>query len=274
MLFDKAFIRSARRWLASLFLLAAVTVTPEGQALCIPHICLGRHVAWIGPEFYHAKRVREHRSRQDGWLYGLRLCLERDELDAFYWGVEGAWDQGVMRGKTIRGAPTKSLMTDEDIEGRFGYTFSGCWGLYYYIRPFIGIGYFHNENRFVHPTLLQVRTTEAYPFGTLGIMTRFWTSECYSIGLNVKVRQMYEGKFRVAKDPDFEPIQTGIADEDQWIVEIPLNWYPYFCERCYQISLTPFYQYRHLGGKEGFPVDFIDTKYWIYGARLTIGVGF
>lgn len=235
---------------------------------------VGCHTLWAGPEVYHAKRLRQGGSQQKGWLYGLRICCEREELNSLYWGIEGAWAEGRLNGDTPSGAELRSNMTDTEVEARLGFTMAGHCLTCFSIRPFIGIGYYQGVNRFLPPTPLPIRSADSWGFGTAGVATQFWCNDTWRVGLNVKARQMWNAKNRVSGDPGVPNIVTLIKDELNWVVEIPLEWYPWIYGRCCQVAATPFYQYRHLGGRESYPKDFFETKWWIYGGRLTFGVGF
>ena len=40
------------------------------------------------------------------------------------------------------------------------------------------------------------------------------------------------------------------------------------------INVTPFYRFRHFGGRPNFPFDYIDTKFQLYGVQATVGLSF
>ncbi|MDP1835760.1 MAG: hypothetical protein Q8K75_07515 [Chlamydiales bacterium] len=255
-----------------LFTLSALTVC----ALQTPAEALwpvGQHTASVGPQIYQLKRVREGGTHQKGIMYGVRGVCERTEPNSLYWGVEGNWAKGTLEGTTGTGRALKSNMTESIAEGRLGWTFEGQLWTYFSFTPFAGIGYYEGENRFVPPTALTIRFTDTFAYFTAGFQSAFWVNDLFSVGLNIRAQDMYEGNDRISDDPDNPAFSTRIEDERHWVIETPLNCYPTFCGRCVEISLTPFYQYRHFGGREGI-FDFLDTKFYILGARLTIGTAF
>lgn len=236
---------------------------------------IGQHTASLGPQIYQLRRVREGGSKQKGILYGLRGCIERTEPNAFYWGAEVDWAKGELKGTTASGNPLRSNMTETWVEGRAGWTFEGEWLSYFSITPFIGVGYYEAVNHFRPPTVTSVRFTDSFGFYSYGFQSKFWTNDMFSIGFNLKAQNMYEGKDVVSNDPDNPSIAMRIEDQRHWVVEFPLNCYPDpdVFGQAVEVSLTPFYQYRHFGGREGI-FDFIDTKFYVLGARLTLGTSF
>ncbi len=269
---------SSSIWFAIFFVFCAAWQLPA-HAWCLPdewrpcRLLDGPHRISVGPQFYHVKRLRDGGSRQTGWLCGLRGSYERLKPNAFYWAAEGSWAQGSIDGTTASGTRIKSDMMDSEVEGRLGYNIHWHCGLCWAFTPFVGAGYYHGENRFVHPSPLEVLFVDTFKFGTAGFLLRAWCDDCWTVGFNFKVRQMYEGRDKVV-DPEVPNTTTIIEDKMHYICELPIQ--RRICiygRECYA-SVVPFYEHRHLGGREDFPFDFIDTKYKIHGVRLFLGTSF
>ena len=250
------------------------SVSVDLQAFAWPCIRYGHHRVWIAPEAYHTRRERQGGADQEGWLGGIRACLERDEVNALYWGLEGGWAEGRLKGIDSQGQDLNINMTDLGIEARLGITLAARLRLNMSITPFVGIGYYQGVMRFVPPSRLTIRLCDYYKFATVGIMTKVWCDERLSVGLNIKVRQMYNGKERSSRDPDYPDETVLMKDELSWCFEMPIS--SQYCYEGWPINLgvTPFYEERHYGGREGYPMDFVDTKYFIYGVRFILGTIF
>lgn len=248
------------------------------QALCWDDIryYIGTHHAWVGPELNYMKRYKPALgSEQSGLLYGFRGAIERDEPNALYWGVEGAYVHGVQNGYgSLRRTKVRADAMDSEVEGRFGYSFVGNFCVNFAITPFIGVGYSRTRNNYKPPTPISVHYTDYYAFGAAGFLSQFWCEGPYSVGLNVKVRQMYEGRSLIENHPLDSDAVVQVEDKPQWIFELPLSWYTVACDRWVDVCLTPFYQYRHIGFRESYPVPFPETRLDCFGARLTFGTYF
>ncbi len=244
------------------------------QAMSWPCFRLGEHRLWIAPEVYNTKRLRQGGTHQQGWLGGIRACLERNEINALYWGVEGGWAKGPLEGRSFSGGIIRLNMTDADVEGRLGFTLGSYGCVNISLTPFVGVGCYKGEMRFIPPTPLTLRFCDTYTFASAGLLARVWCDEGFSMGINVKARQMYNGKERITDDPDLPDVILMMKDELCWLFELPLSWR--FCYEGWpaEVGIMPFYENRHYGGREGFPMDFVDTQYFVYGLRFTLGTSF
>lgn len=224
----------------------------------------------IAPQIYQIKRVREGGTKQKGPLYGARALLEHQLPYTPYWAIEGSWAEGTLRGVSAAGLPLKSHMMESIAEARLGWTF----GSRLTFTPFLGLGYYEGENRFIAPSAIHVQFTDTFFYSTAGFQTRYWMNMQCSLGANVRVQQMHRGKNRTSNDPGSPSRSIHMQNKIHWIFELPLETYSCLYGRVVEMGVTPFYQMRHFGGREGIDYDFLDTKYYVLGVRLTIGTQF
>ncbi len=263
-----------RLWLAALYAVIGFIPSAKLDAWSLPEFSLGRHRVWIAPQAYHMERLRKGGTYQSGWLGGIRGCIERDVVNGFYWGVEGAWAQGPLSGHTSSGRKIKSDMTEAEVEGRIGVTLGGGSQYFATITPFVGGGYYEGANSYVSPSPLTIKATTAYEFFTAGFLSKVWYEDLFSVGFNFKVRQMNEAKEKISHDPDRSNSTMLIGDRQGWIAELPLTTELFWNGDPFELGLVPFYEKRHYGGQENHPTDFYSTKYYIYGLRLLLGAYF
>jgi hypothetical protein len=272
-----------RKALILLFLISLKGLSAsEGCCYCCPEleeeeICYytPTHFFFVGPEAYYSHRVKEGGTRQSGALVGARASYDRVKRMGFYWGLEGAYATGKIRGHTGRGAHIVSELTDAEVEGRIGYTLQMCNSWKPSITPFVGLGYFEQTNRFKSPSPVRLHFRDSFKYSTIGFLSSFQLFCDLSVGANFKVKYPTDSRSRVSHDPE-HPHSTLLAnDERQYELAIPLIYqYCWKDEIELFVSLVPFFQYRHFGGYENYPYDYIDTKYYNVGSRLLIGFGF
>lgn len=231
----------------------------------------------IGPQIYHLKRSRDGGASQDGTLYGARVSYERVKDFGFYLGafVDAAY--GPIWGRSSSGASLSSLFTDFEAQGLFGYTISCKSRFKAQLTPFVGIGFLQQTNKFKNPSpAAPIQFQDDIQYYSLGFLTTSYLNPCWSLGLRLTVKWMYDGKCYVTDDPDpaIGDITQIIENKMLFAVDLPIT-YKLFgeCSR-YKITFMPFFQTRHLGGRFNYPVDFIDTRYVTYGARLLFDVMF
>lgn len=234
------------------------------------------HRAVLGPEVYHMTRIRDGSTRQKGTLYGISLLYERIRHCGIYWGVEGNYARGDLRGHSAGGSSLKSHKRDADIEGMLGlnYQLSFWEDRCLSITPIFGAGYFNGKNVFVAPSPLELTYTTKFSYYLYGGIITFHWDENISAGVRFKIKTMIEGKCYVSDDPEVEDFSMVIENERQYDVEIPLQlthrWQGIHCHWL----VAPFYRYRHYGDRENFPYDFYDTKFIMYGAKALLEVRF
>ncbi|MBS0622816.1 MAG: hypothetical protein JSR80_07665, partial [Verrucomicrobia bacterium] len=80
--------------------------------LLLPSLLFGRcwqtadlcQDATFGPEVYHLERTRAG-GIQEGWLFGCRGSYDRIRSNGFYFGGEGHYGKGSLRGHSRRRDP-------------------------------------------------------------------------------------------------------------------------------------------------------------------------
>jgi len=235
----------------------------------------GEHFLSIAPEIQFMVRTRGEDNRQTGLLYGMRLNYDRFMPWSLYWGGEAFVAWGSLDGKNGFGDHLHSHKRDSDVEARLGYTmqFHACCAPFYF-SPFVVGGYFEGTNRYVAPSPLELRFCNYFPYMGLGFLSRTYTTETFSIGLNFKTKFTIGAKSLITDDPDFDDQLLIIEDKVLYELDIPFN-FRYCCwGHPFEFSLTAFYRYRHYGEHSNFPFDFVDTRFQVWGGRASFTVIF
>lgn len=230
------------------------------------------YYARVGAEVYYFQRSREGGTQQSGRMDGIRFSIDRVKGAGLYLGADLLYSNGDIGGYNSRGKKLISEVTDFIVEGRVGFTFMIPFGRFPFIIPYAGYGYFNEENQFLPPSPLTYTTTDKFQFVAAGFLSGLNFTPQVSMGINIKARFMLNGHSYVTKDPDFEDVTLRMNDESQYRVEIPFAYI--FCERYVNVEaiISPFFEYRHFGGKEGYPFNFIDTKFYLLGATISFGL--
>jgi len=233
----------------------------------------------IGPEAYHVYRTRDGGTHQKGWLFGVRAIYDHIQRCGLYWACEGSYAGGLLYGsskpKRFHKETKQSLQStyyEATGEGRIGFTFQATSGHRPSFTPFIGYGYFWENNKFGGCSPLHLRFKTDYQYSTAGFLSSITLCGNWRLGLNLKVRYMIDPKCTVSNDPDYTQIRLKIGnDRLQYRVELPLN----YLASCYcGFSFIPFYEERCYGGQNGCPFDFIRTRYYNCGATTALFYSF
>lgn len=236
----------------------------------------GPHYFSIGPEIYFMQRIKKGGSSQDGVLYGGYASYERIRRSALYWGVDGRYAYGLLKGYNADEECLKSYKMDSQVEGRFGYTFKKGPRRCLWLTPFFGAGYFNGTNRFVEPSPIVYKMRVKFPYILIGFLSKVDVNACFSAGLNFKAKYSVgaRGKITGDSDPDVDNAKFYIEDKFMYEVELPFTYSGCCRGKNLGISVVPFYNFRHYGGHENYPFNFIDTKFHLYGARLLLQYAF
>lgn len=227
------------------------------------------HLA-IGPEGYHVERTKAGGTKQTGVLWGGRATFERLKRYGWYLGADFLYATGTLKGRSSAEERIRSTLTDMNVEGRFGYTLQHKSKCGFSLTPFFGIGYFRETNNFCHPTRIPVHFCNTFSYIPLGFLSHVYLTPHFGIGLNFKVRYLYQHKNKVTHDPDHNSLHLHYQEKLQYRVELPLTYDQCFYNRLWRINLVPFYEYRNYGQLANYPFDFIETKFQIYGAYLQL----
>jgi len=227
---------------------------------------------WVsaGPESFHFVRNREGGTHQEGRIDGMRISFDRIKCCSWYLGADYLVANGKLKGETATGRHLKSELTDQIIEARFGFTFQQKMRGNPFITPFGGWGYFKEINDFYAPSPLPCKFTDTFNYLAVGFLSGINFTPLLSMGINFKLRFMQEATSKVSNDPLFDDVTLQMKEEMHIRLDIPFT-----CSPCTPLSgigflLSPFYEYRHFGGREGFPFNFRNTKFYLYGARFAL----
>jgi hypothetical protein len=232
------------------------------------------HQINLGPEVFSLERMREGGTKQSGTMYGIRGTYDSIGRYLIYCGLEGAYSQGVLTGKTGSGSPIKSHFTEECIEGRLGYTFQSKNKKLMSFTPFLGVGYFKELNHYVSPSLVKVHFDNRFSYAAYGCLLRGFFTPTFSFGLNVTARWSLNGKVKISHDPNFDVTSVKYTQKMQARVSMPF-WYNLKCTPFpVEICFSPFFEYRQYGKKIAVPFDFLDTRIRSWGASLFYSIRF
>lgn len=223
---------------------------------------------YLGPEGYYIKRTREGGTKQTGPLWGARGGFDYIQKNALYWGAEAYYTTGKITGHSASGNKIKSRNQEWELEGRVGYTLqSNCYP-YYTLTPFVAYGYFEERNHFFKNLPFTVKFKNQLQYVAGGFLSSMFVTSQLNIGIQFKVSYITKGANHVSNDPQIDNFSTQIDGKTQYEVNLPINYLLCANSESYALSLVPFYRTRHYGGRQGFPFDFLETKFTLYGARL------
>lgn len=221
----------------------------------------------IGPEIYHIYRIKDKGGKQLGTLYGARIGYNYIHYRHLYWGIDALWAKGILKGK-MEENKLKSTFKDVNIEARFGYTFHSKYWQDAYFIPYLGLGYFWENNFYQSPSPLPIHFKNRFSYLPFGFFFQFFVSSNWSIGTNLKIRYLLEAKQYATNDPKHASLTQYYEENCQYRVELPIAYSLCWKKSFFIFSLTPFYEYRSYGYRVNFPFDFLETKLKLYGASL------
>ncbi len=229
--------------------------------------------AYVGPEIYYVYRTKEGGTKQSGPLYGIRLGYDYVKRYKFYWGCDFLWAQGPLEGKTKKNE-IKSIFTDANVEGRFGYTFQSKRWRCLSFTPFVGYGYFWENNFFQHPSPLPIHFRNHFTYIPFGFLSQIFITPTWSAGVNLKIRYILNSSVNASHDPEHSDSTQQYDEQMQYRIEIPLTYYHCWFMRSFAFSLVPFYECRPYGHRPNYPFDFLETTIQLYGATLKLSLLF
>jgi len=224
----------------------------------------------VGPEVYHIQRVREGGTGQNGSLTGVKISIERIMRHGAYFGIDYLYAEGGLIGSNATGRPLLSELTDEIVEMRCGFTLQQNDCRRSFITPFAGWGHFREVNAFSLPSPIPCKFTDTFDYVVVGFLSGVNITRLLSIGINFKLRFMQNGTSEVSDDPIFDRVTLQMQEEIHARLDIPLLLFPRYPRRSLGCLFSPFFEYRHFGGREGFPFNFRYTKFYLHGARFAL----
>lgn len=228
------------------------------------------YIVTAGAESYFLDRVRSGGTQQSGWINGARVGIDRIKRYGWYVGADYLYATGCIKGNTATGRCLNSCLTDEIAEVRLGYTLQQDDCHCSFITPFGGYGYFREVNDFHSPSPLPCTFTDSFSYAVVGFLSGTHITPRLTMGVNFKVRFMQNGKSVVSDDPVYDTVTLKMEDEIHVRVDVPFAFTPPRTPFGIGFLLSPFYEYRHFGGREGFPFNFRDTQFYLYGARFAL----
>jgi hypothetical protein len=222
---------------------------------------------YVGPEVYYIRRSKEGGSRQSGTLYGVRIGYDHIYRYKLYGGIDFLWAKGTLEGKAQENR-LKSTFTDINTEVRVGYTFQSKYWHCASFTPYVGLGYFWEDNFYQHPSPLPVHFKNRFSYIPFGFLSQVFITPNWSIGTNFKVRYLFDATLFVSHDPEHENTTQHYEERLQYRVELPVTYFHCWKKHPLAVSLVPFYEYRPYGHRANFPFDFLETKLNLYGATL------
>lgn len=228
------------------------------------------YLFYTGAETYHFKRAREGGTEQTGLINGTRVGFDRIKPYGWYIGADYLYASGRIKGKTGSGIRLGSELNDQIFEARLGFTLlqPGCRTTF--IIPFGGWGSFREVNHFVSPSPLKYKFTDTFDYVVVGFLSGVNLTALISMGINFKVKFMLDGESKVTNDPFYDTVTLVMEKETLYRLDLPITYNPRNSLFGIDAQFVPFYEFRHFGGREGFPFDFKDTKFYLYGARLAL----
>lgn len=234
-----------------------------------PFILLASIELQIGPEIFFYHRGRASGTFQQGRMDGIRVRAERFCPCGLYVGADYFRAYGEIYGENSRKLTIFSKIHDEIYEGRVGFCFQplhpGIWFV-----PFVGMGHFAEINDAFPPTPLCLCTIDQFSYFLAGFHSWIYSAHCFSIGFRFESMWMQNAKSKITEDPWYEDVTLSIQNVPYVRLELPLRYQPAKCHSYFTWQLTPFYEYRHFGEKEGYPFDYIDTKFHLIGGNVSI----
>jgi hypothetical protein len=227
----------------------------------------------LGPELYSMQRIREGGSHQSGRIDAGYVCIERIKPCSWYLGADFLYGKGILKGSNAVGALIKLHLTDQIAEARLGYMLQQIAFCGPYYIPFCGYGYFCERSHFIFPSPNLVTFRDSFQFIVAGFLSGVNFSPLLSMGINFKMRFMLNGQSQVTDDALAEDITLIMKNEMQVRLDLPITYRPK-PNLGIGFQIDPFYEFRHFGGRFGYPFNFKDTRLYLYGARFMVMYNF
>ncbi|MBS0624083.1 MAG: hypothetical protein JSS62_05620 [Verrucomicrobia bacterium] len=223
-----------------------------------------------GAEACRMKRMRYGGTQQQGTLNGARLTYNRLAPSCIYLGADYFKGKAQMSGHSGTQKPIASEITDSILEGRFGYVFPTQAERVSLFALFTGYGSFRETNDFNHPTPLPLTFTDTFSYIPVGFLAGINVTSFMNVGLNFKAMFMLDGESHIF-DEELNSSETLLMNNEINIrIELPVTLSPSDTLFNLSFAVVPFLELRHFGGREGYPYDFLDTKFNLIGGRLAL----
>lgn len=234
----------------------------------------GPYQVYTGPEVYHVTRIRGKGVEQRGLLVGEHSGFEHIVPHTVYLGLDGYYATGTLRGHNSINLDMDSTLREAEVEGRAGFTVHTRYCPFLLLAPYLGYGHFYSKNHILPPYPLPVTLHDDFSYLSAGFKTRIILSQGFTIGIDFKIKVPFQTNSKVTGYPDQPDTILHMGEEEQYEAELPIQFD--FCWGGWPLGLelVPFYRYRHFGGREDFPFNFVETRFHILGVRATLSANF
>jgi hypothetical protein len=224
----------------------------------------GPHIFSAAPEICYNERERTN-SKISGYTFGGTLQYERMYKNSLYAHLHGSYLSGTLNGSTTTGLPLASNYFEKEWQGRLGYTFS-FFSNSLWLTPYAGYGTLITTNQFKDPTPLHFCFTDRTDYYALGLNFSTHLKNSFFLKADFNYKKVDEGACDIKNDPIYDHVDLVIGETQFFYGELAVYYSPLCKGQSYEISL--YYNRRDYGGKENFPLDFIQTRYNIHGLKL------
>lgn len=193
-------------------------------------------------------QMKQGTVKQDGWLYGARGNFDIISPGTLYLGVESGYKYGNLTGKGIPIPPsiiipaTKSQYSDFWGELRAGFTVGTTLNTSAIISPYFVLGYEKETDDFVSPSPILLTHRLAYGYLGCGAVSSFYINPAMSIGLNGKLKWLFNAKSKIGGDPEITDKNISCAGCFHWFIEMPFT---YWISPNLSLALAPSYEYKN-----------------------------
>ena len=220
----------------------------------------------IGPKVYWKKRRVANGAYSEGFLEGVDIKFDRVKRGGIYWASLFNYAWGKASGETGSGALSKAITSDYSLEARLGYSVHPVLRDTLFFTPFVGFGYYQAKYSFIPPSIPELDYFYKNPFISTGFLFSRFLRPWVSLGINFCVQFAFDGKRRIKIAGTYS--KTYMANEAQYIVELPLTYQISKKEKGFGLQLVPFFQYRHYGFRIASTGTFTETDFMITGLNI------
>lgn len=218
-------------------------------------------------------KMKQGTCKKDGWLYGVRGNYDLYFNNLFYVGAESGYKWGDLSGKACPENPelegkVKSQYSDFWVEGRIGGKLSGPVA---YLTPYFVVGYEKEHDDYIAPSPIELDYKLNYGYLGCGALSAYYLNPCMTLGLNFKMKWMFNAKHKVGGSPYIEDKGISCAGCYSYNIELPFT---YFLTPCMKFAVIPFYEFKNYD-KHKFELEGKEkNSLRMYGALIQLGYNF
>lgn len=224
--------------------------------------------------------LKQHSVDQKGWLYGVKGNLNIYLNSCIYLGTEIGYQYGDLKGHSEIEEVTivldevfvedsvKSKYKDYWLEGRIGAKLGTNAA---FLTPYFVVGYENETDNFISPSPLELKNSLSYGYLGCGGLSSFFVTPCFSIGLNAKLKWMFNSKVKVSGHADLEDKNFSCANCFHYTVELPLT---FFSTPNSFFAVVPYYQYKNYDKHNLHLIGHEKATFSMWATLLTFGMAF